>query len=170
MRLLLVIDNMHIEVAGVQEPVFSRVFSILGYPWANDPQIGHRSRLTLLRVAPGSIPVVYPRLLPLKGSIRLVEGKSDLAVVSANGPSDFLRLQHDIAEDPTLRSYIQKVETHLVFTTVPSEGTGQESLSRILRNASISGVHASKITKRSDSKQTRRCLDCRESCVTQCRT
>ncbi|MEA2166521.1 MAG: hypothetical protein QOK37_4648 [Thermoanaerobaculia bacterium] len=133
-RLLLITDNMHMDVEGVPEPVFSRVFSILGYPWANNPEVSHGSHLTLLRVAPGSIPTVHPRLLPLKGDIRLVEGKSDLAVMSPEGPSDFLHLQRNLAEDPRLRNYIQKVETHLVFSSVPSEGTSRgEPLKRFAK-------------------------------------
>jgi hypothetical protein len=120
---LLTIDNLHIEVAGSRQPVFSRVFSILGYPWENDPMVSLRTRLTLLRVAPGSIPVVHPRLVKLEGDIRIVEGKSDLAVVvDGDGPSNFLALQRFLAEDKSLRNYIQKVETHLVFSSVPKEG------------------------------------------------
>jgi len=123
-RRLLRTDSMHINVAGVDEPVFSRVFSVIGYPWPNAPEC-EGTRLTLLRVAPGSIPTVHPRLLPLKGNIRLIDGKSDLAVIADDGPSNFLHLQRDLAEDPALRNYIHKVETHLVFSSVPKEGTNR---------------------------------------------
>jgi hypothetical protein len=123
-RLLLVTDNMHMEVEGIQVPVFSRVFSIIGYPWPNPPDLSHNARLTLLRVAPGSIPLIHPRLQPLKGDVRLIDGKSDLAVVvDGTGPANFLHLQRQLAENPSLSKYIQKVETHLVFSAVPKEGT-----------------------------------------------
>jgi hypothetical protein len=115
-QLLTDVHSMYMVVDEKRIPVFSRVFSVIGFKWPEAPSVDHQSRMTLVRVAPGSFPIVTDRLSELHGRIHVIQGKSDLAVVAdGNELPSFLEVQRQLAEDAEVGAVIQKMETHLVF-------------------------------------------------------
>ena len=127
---LVTIHGFGITAGPKRLDTFSRMFTIVGYDIARIPHLVHNGHVTLVRAIPGHAAEVTRALKQITGSLYLMEGKTDFAVLTDKTlPADFLERQTRFAENEKTGKWLQKLETHLMFT--PESEMRRESVPSI---------------------------------------